>query len=165
LLELMKDEELIKKTKPHSASFLSSSIFWVGIITVLISVHFRLVYAAKFLSILLLMVGFVLITLGSLRRTWAHTYYLTDKRIVSHYSFIRKLHREVFLENIVDIEVEQGLFGKIAGYADVWLYGYQKGWVIGRMRGVHLGDSHIITNRAWKKSVEKIKQKALDVEN
>jgi hypothetical protein len=165
VIELLKDEELIKKTKPHSASFLSSSIFWIGIITVVISIYGILVHIANLIVVSLLIVGFVLIALGDLRRVWAHTYYITNKRIVSHYAFIRKLHREIYLENIVDVKVEQGIFGKISGYTDVWLYGYQKGWVIGRMRGVHLGDCHIITNRAWKTAVEALKQKPLEVEN
>jgi hypothetical protein len=158
LIELLKEEELIKKTKPHSASFLSSSIFWIGIATVLVSVNFSLAYS-KF-WFLLSLAGFVFIGLGDFRRVWAHHYYLTDKRIISSYSFIRKLHREVFFENIVEVKVEQGIFGKICGYADVWLYGYQKGWVIGRMRGVHLGDCHIITNRAWKNTIGKIKERS-----
>lgn len=165
MLELLKDEELIKKTKPHSASFLSSSIFWIGVITLVFSIYCISVHIANLIVVSLVIAGFVLIALGDLRRVWAHNYYITNKRIISHYAFIRKLHREIYLDNIVDVKVEQGIFGKISGYTDVWLYGYQKCWVIGRMRGVHLGDSHIITNRAWKKAVERLKQQPLEVEN
>ena len=79
MIELLKDEELIKKTKPHSTSFLSSSIFWIGIITVVISIYGILVHIANLIVVSLLIVGFVLIALGDLRRVWAHTYYITNK--------------------------------------------------------------------------------------
>ena len=35
---------------------------------------------------------------------------------------------------------------------DIWLFGYRKEWIVGRIRGVKFGDYRIITNKAWKKN-------------
>ena len=51
---------------------------------------------------------------------------------------------------MMEARVLQDIFGKACGYADVWLYGNQDGWVVGRMRGVRLGDSYIVVSKALK---------------
>jgi len=89
--------------------------------------------------------------LSYLRRVSAYTFYFTSHRVVSNYSFLRKAYREIRYDKMIDVKVLQDLFGKACGYADVWMYGYQNGWVVGRMRGVRLGDSYIVVNKAWKK--------------
>jgi len=150
MFQLEPEEEIIKKTKPHSASFLSSAMFWVGVLILFLSVASGLVAISIFTRFLMGGVSFLLIGLGYLRRVSAYTFYLTDRRVVSNYSFLRKAHREIYYDKLLDVMVEQGIFGKTCGYADVWLYGYQNGWVVGRMRGVRLGDCRIIVNRAWK---------------
>ena len=96
-------------------------------------------------------VGLVLIGLSYLRRVNAYTYYFTNRRVASTYKFLRAAYREIYFENTKEVRVLQDIFGRACGYADVWFYGYQNGWVVGRMRGVRLGDSFIVVNKAWTK--------------
>jgi len=145
---LQPEEKLIKKTKPHTASFLSSPIFWIAIIIILIGLS-RGLRSFPFIRILLVTIGSFGVLLSYIRRVHAYTFFFTDKRIVSHYRFLRKAHREIYYQNLKESKIIQGLFGKISGYTDLWLYGYQEGWVVGRMRGVSLGDTTIILTKAW----------------
>jgi hypothetical protein len=154
MLKLEPEEEIIKKTGPHSVSFLSSPIFWIGALALLLGFVNLEVAISVFVTVILVGAGLFLIGLSYLRRVWAYTFYFTDRRVVSSYSFLRKVYREIYYSKMIDVMVEQGIFGKASGYADVWLYGYQRGWVVGRMRGVRLGDCHIIVNRAWKQEVK-----------
>ena len=151
LLQLEPEEELIKTTKPHSASVLSSPMFLIGIILLLIVIPLGLIARFPLIRISLAVFSLLLIGVSYLRRVTAYTFHFTTKRVVSDYSFLRKNHREIDYDKIFDVKVLQDLFGKACGYADVWMYGYQNGWVVGRMRGVRLGDSFIIVNKAWKK--------------
>jgi hypothetical protein len=150
MFQLEPGEEMIRKTKPHSASFLSSIAFWAGVLILFLGVARGFVAIFDFTVVLLVGAGFLLIGLGYIRGVSAYTFYLTDRRVVSNYSFLRKARREIYYDKMIDAMVVQGIFGKTCGYADVWLYGYQSGWIVGRMRGVRLGDSHIIVNKAWK---------------
>jgi hypothetical protein len=52
---------------------------------------------------------------------------------------------------MIEVQVVQDIFGKAFGYAELWIFGKQNGWVVGRMRGIRLGDTSIVVNRAWKK--------------
>jgi PH (Pleckstrin Homology) domain-containing protein len=154
LFKLEPGEQMIKKTKPHSASFLSSPLFWVGVIIfVLGSVDGSL---GGLVRILLVAIGVGLIGLAYLRRINAYTLYFTDRRIVSSYSFLRKAYREMYYEKMFEAKVIQGIFGRVAGYADLWLYGYQQGLVVGRMRGVRIGDCQIVLAKAWKDKIKYI---------
>lgn len=94
------------------------------------------------------------IGLSYIRRVSAYTFYFTNRRVVSNYSFLRKAYREIYYDKMMDVKVLQDIFGKACGYADVWLYGYQNGWVVGRMRGVRLGDSYIVVNKAWENNIK-----------
>jgi len=143
-------EETIKRTKPHSASFLGSPIFWVGMLSFALGIATGLATIFILIGVLMIGAGLCFILISYLRRVLAYTFLFTDRRVVSDYSFLRKVHREIFYDKMLDVMVEQGMFGKALGYADVWLYGYQNGWIVGRMRGVRLGDCRIILNRAWK---------------
>ena len=151
LLQLEPKEELIKTTKPHSASVLSSPMFLIGILLLLLVIPIGLTLRFPIIRISLTVLSFLLIGVSYIRRVTAYTFYFTTKRVVSDYSFLRKNHREIDYDKIFDVQVLQDLSGKACGYADVWIYGYQNGWVVGRMRGVRLGDSFIIVNKAWKK--------------
>ena len=152
MFQLEPEEELIKTTKPHSASFLSSPMFLIGVLLLLLLIPTGLIVRFAFIRILLVAIGLLLIGISYLRRVAAYTFHFTTKRVISDYSFLRKNHREIYFDKIIDVKVLQDLFGKAGGYADVWMYGYQDGWVVGRMRGVRLGDSFIIVNKAWKKN-------------
>lgn len=152
MFQLEPEEELIKTTKPHSASFLSSPMFLIGALLILLLIPTGLIVRFAFIRISLVAIGLLLIGISYLRRVAAYTFHFTTKRVISDYSFLRKNHREINFDKIIDVKVLQDLFGKACGYADVWMYGYQNGWVVGRMRGVRLGDSFIILNKAWKKN-------------
>jgi hypothetical protein len=108
------------------------------------------------IRLLLVTAGVSLICLTYLRRINAYSLYFTDRRIVSSYSFIRRAYREIYYDKMVEAKVVQGILGKMAGYADLWLYGYQQGWVVGRMRGVRIGDCEIVLTRAWKDKIGNI---------
>jgi hypothetical protein len=152
LFKLESGEQLIKKTKPHSASFISSPLFWVGLL------FFALGAVGKplgdIIRLSLIIIGVVLISLAYLRRVNAYTLYFTDRRVVSSYSFLRKNYREIYYDKIFETKLIQGLFGRVAGYTDLWIYGYQQGWVIGRMRGIRLGDCQTVLAKAWKEKIE-----------
>ena len=154
LLNVETGENIIKKTKPHSASFLGSPMFWFGLflgILGLATVPFWVL-----IRLLLIIAGFSLMCLAYLRRITAYTLYFTDRRMVSTYSFIRKAYREIYYDKMVEAKAIQGTIGKMAGYADLWLYGYQKGWFIGRIRGVRMDDCEIVLNKAWKDKIGNI---------
>ncbi len=151
LFKLEPEEEIIKITKPHSASFLGSPMFLVGGLLLFLGAPRWLLATHVFIRILFVGVGLLLIGISYLRRVSAYTFTFTNRRVVSRYSFIRKAYREIWYDKIMEVKVLQDIFGKACGYADVWMYGYQNGWVVGRMRGVRLGDSYIIVNKAWKK--------------
>lgn len=144
-------EELIKKTKPHSASFLSSPTFMMGALFLLLGIPKGLFSNNLLIRGLLVGAGLLLIGASYVRRVLAYTLYFTDRRVVSDYSFLRKNYREIYYDKTIEVQVVQDIFGKAFGYAEVWLFGKQNGWVVGRMRGVRLGDSYIVVNKAWKK--------------
>jgi len=145
---------MIRKTKPHSASFLSSPLFWVGMLIFASGlVDGSLVGLAR---ILLMAIGIGFVGLAYLRRINAYTLYFTDRRIVSSYSFLRKAYREIYYDKMFEAKIIQGIFGRVAGYTDLWVYGYQQGWVVGRMRGVRLGDCQIVLAKAWKDKIKDI---------
>ena len=151
MLKLEPEEELIKITKPHSASFLSSPAFLLGALIMILGISRGLFPSHVIVRIMLIGAGLLLVGLSYFRRVSAYTFYFTSHRVVSNYSFLRKAYREIRYDKMMDVKVLQDLFGKACGYADVWMYGYQNGWVVGRMRGVRLGDSYIVVNKAWKK--------------
>ena len=152
MFKLEPEEEIIKTTKPHSASFLSSPMFLIGALVLTLGTVRGLLTTHLFLRMLLTGVGLILIGISYLRRVSAYTFYFTNRRVISTYSFLRKSYREIHYDKTIDVKVMQDVFGKACGYADVWLYGYQTGWVVARMRGVRLGDTHIVLNKAWNKS-------------
>jgi hypothetical protein len=154
LFNLESGEQMIKKTKPHSASFLGSPLFWFGLLVGALGLATRPL--GGLIRLLLVTAGVSLICLAYLRRINAYSLYFTDRRIVSSYSFIRRAYREIYYDKMVEAKVVQGILGKMAGYADLWLYGYQQGWVIGRMRGVRIGDCEIVLTRAWKDKIGNI---------
>lgn len=145
------DEELIKKTKPHSAAFLSSPTFIVGALLILLGIPRGFFSSNLLIRSLLIGVGLLLIGASYLRRVSAYTLYFTDRRIVSDYSFLRKNYREISYDKMIEVQVVQDIFGRAFGYAELWIFGKQNGWVVGRMRGIRLGDTRIVVNRAWKK--------------
>ncbi len=145
---------MIRKTKPHSASFLSSPLFWVGMLIFALGLVDGLL--GGLLRILLAAIGVGFVGLAYLRRINAYTLYFTDRRIVSSYSFLRKAYREIYYDKMFEAKIIQGIFGRVAGYADLWVYGYQQGWVVGRMRGVRLGDCQIVLAKAWKEKIKDI---------
>ena len=153
-LKLEVGEEIIKITKPHSAAFLSSPIFWVGAFLLIHWLPIGPLAAFAFIRFLIGGTGLLLIVLAYVRRVFAYTFYFTDQRIISVYSFLRRAYREIYFDKLIEVKVLQGILGKICGYADLWLYGHQEGWVVGRMRGVHLGDCPIVVSRAWQNKAE-----------
>ena len=150
MFRLEQGEELIKKTKPHSASFLSSPTFIVGATILLIGIPRGFFTNSNFIRIVFIATGLVLIGISYLRRVAAYTFYFTNRRVVSKYSLLRKAYREIYYDKTMDVKVLQDVVGKVCGFADVWLYGNQDGWIVGRMRGVRLGDSYIVVNKGWK---------------
>ena len=157
MVSLNPGEEVIRKTKPHPASCLGSVICWVGILIFLLGIFGQLTVNFDLMGLLLLGTGSLLIGVSYMRRVFGYTFHLTNQRVISDYSFLRKAHREISYEEMVDVMVEQGVFAKIFGYVDVWMYGYRKDWIVGRMRGVRLGDCHLIKNKAWKNKINKEK--------
>ena len=151
LFKLEPEEEIIKITKPHSASFLGSPMFLVGALLLFLGTPRWLLATHVFIRILFVGVGLLLIGISYLRRVSAYTFTFTNRRVVSRYSFIRKAYREIWYDKMMEVKVLQDVFGKACGYADVWMYGYQNGWVVGRMRGVRLGGRYVVVNKAWKK--------------
>ena len=126
-------------------------MFLVGALALVLGVPRGLVANSILARALFCGVGLILVGLSYLRRVNSYTYYFTDRRVASSYMFLRKAYREVYFDNTKEVKVLQDIFGKACGYADVWLYGYKNGWIVGRMRGVRLGDSSIVVNKAWKK--------------
>ena len=153
--ELEPGEQLVKKTKPNAASFMGSPLFWLGLLLLLSGLALRPL--GGLVRLVLLVVGACLIGLAYMRRVQAYTLYFTDRRLVSHFSFLRKTYRQIYYDKMLDAKLVQGPLGKIAGYADLWLYGYQQGWVVGRMRGVRIGDCEIVLTKAWKDKIASIK--------
>jgi hypothetical protein len=151
LFKMEPGEELIKTTRPHSASFLSSPMFMVGVIIVVLGIPIGFFTISFFVRAVLIGVGLLLIGVSYLRRVSAYTLYFTDRRVVSSYSLLRKNYREIYYDKTMEVRIVQDIFGKAFGYAEVWLFGKQNGWVVGRMRGVRLGDTYIVVNKAWKK--------------
>ena len=145
------DEELIKKTKPHSAAFLSSPTFMVGALLFLLGIPRGFFSSNRLIRGLLIGVGLLLLGASYVRRVSAYALYFTDRRVVSAYSFLRKNYREIYYDKMIEVQVVQDIFGKAFGYAELWIFGKQNGWVVGRMRGIRLGDTHIVVNRVWKK--------------
>ena len=154
MFKLERDEEIIKKTKPHSASFLSSPMFLIGALILLLAIPKGLLAGHSLIRIAFAVVGFLFVGLSYVRRVHAYTFYFTNRRVVSSYSFLRKAYREIYYDKTMEVRVLQDILANACGYADVWLYGYQNGWVVGRMRGVRLGDSYIVTNKGWSKQLE-----------
>ena len=150
MITLKPGEEIIRETKPHSTSFLGSPNFWVGIIIVIFGVYWGINVNNIFSILTSMVIGLIIIIFSYIRRVAAYKFYITNKRIISNYKFIRKLYREISYDEIIDIVIQKGLFAKMFGYADIWLFGYRKEWIVGRMRGVRFGDCVIITNKAWK---------------
>jgi uncharacterized membrane protein YdbT with pleckstrin-like domain len=153
LFKLEPGEELIKTTKPHSAAFLSSPLFIIGALLLVVGVPKDFFTNVLFIRALLIGAGLLLIGVAYLRRVLAYTFYFTDRRVASNYSLLRKNYREISYDKTMEVQVVQDIFGKAFGYAEVWLYGKQNGWVVGRMRGVRLGDTYIVVNKAWKEEV------------
>lgn len=153
MFELQPKEELIKKTKPNKAAFLSSPTFWIAILLIFIGLT-RGLRSFPIIRIILITAGSIGVLLSYIRRVQAYTFYFTNKRIVSNYSFLRKAYREIYYPNIIESKIIQGPFGKVSSYSDLWIYGYQEGWVVARMRGVSLGDATIILTKAWQKKID-----------
>lgn len=151
MLTLKTGEEIIRVTKPHMASFLGSPNFWVGITILFFGIFWGFHLDDVLPGFVFSTIGFLLIIFSYVRRVGGYKFYLTNQRIVSNYRFVRKLNREIAYDEIIDIVVEKGVFGKLFGYSDIWLFGYRKEWIVGRMRGVRFGDCVIIANKAWKK--------------
>lgn len=154
MFNLEPGEQIIKKTKPHSASFFGSPMFCIGLILFFIALTTRPI--GGLIRLILIFAGISLIGLAYLRRVNAYTLIFTDRRMVSSYSFINKAYREIYYDKMVEAKAIQGIFGKMVGYADLWLYGYQNGWVVGRMRGVRVGDCEIVLAKAWKEKIGNI---------
>lgn len=154
MITLESGEEIIRVTKPHIVSFLSSYYFWGGIGSLILGVFLGLSLDDVLFSFVLGGIGCLLIVFSYIRRVGGYNFYLTNRRIISDYKFVRKLHREIAYDEIIDIVLEKGVFGKMFGYSDIWLFGYRKEWIVGRMRGVRFGDSVIISKKAWKKMKE-----------
>ena len=152
MLTLESGEEIIRVTKPHVASILGSPYFWGGITLLILGFFLGLFLDGVFFGSVLSGISFLLIIFGYIRRVGGYKFYLTNRRIISDYKFVRKLHREISYDEIIDIVLEKGVFGKMFGYSDIWLFGYRKEWIVGRMRGVCFGDCVVITNKAWKKN-------------
>jgi hypothetical protein len=153
LFKLEPGEKLIKKTKPHSAAFLSSPLFIIGASVLVIGIPRGFFASSLLIRGLLIGAGLLLIGFAYVRRVSAYTFYFTDRRVVSDYSLVRKNYREIYYDKMMEVQVVQDVFGKAFGYAEVWLFGKQNGWVIGRMRGVRLGDTYIVINKAWREEV------------
>jgi hypothetical protein len=150
MFELDSAEEIIKKTKPHAASFLSSPLFWIGVLFLFLGLIEVFLMSSPFVGVILSCASVLLIAVSYLRRVASYTFVFTDIRVVSSYSFIRKAYREIYYDRVISAKMMQGILGRISGYGDVWFYGYQNGWIVGRMRGVSLGDWEIVANKAWK---------------
>ena len=131
MISLEKGEEIIRVTKPHGLSFVDSVYFWLGGFFVLVAFSSRLRLNFGLFSFILIVIGLLLVVFSYIRRVAGYMFYLTNHRIVSDYRFIRKLHREVSYDELVDVVEEKRLFGKIFGYSDVWLFGYRKDWIVG----------------------------------
>ena len=58
MFKLEPGEQMIKKTKPHSASFLSSPLFWIGILIIVVGLIGR--HLGGLIQILLITIGVVL---------------------------------------------------------------------------------------------------------
>ncbi len=153
MFKLEPSEELIKRTKPHSAAFLSSPLFIIGMLILIIGIPKGFFVSSLIIRSLLIGLGLLLVGVAYLRRVLAYTFYFTDHRVVSCFSFFRKNYKEIYYDKTVEVQVVQDIFGRAFGYAEVWLFGKQNGWVVGRMRGVRLGDTYIIVNKAWKEEV------------
>ena len=154
LINLRPEEVIIKTTRPHPASFLGSPYFWIGLCISIFGIGRGARIGFRFVGILLVIIGCLFIGFSYIRRVFGYKYFLTNQRIISKYRFLRKLSREISYEELKDTMIEQGIFAKIFGYTDVWLYGHRNEWIVGRMRGVSLGDWHIIKNKAWNKKLE-----------
>ena len=151
MFRVEKGEELIKKTRPHAASFVSSPAFMVGVLLLVLGLPKGLFSSNLLVRFLLVGAGLLLVGVSYLRRVLAYTLYFTDRRVVSEYSLFRKNYREIYYNKTIEVQIVQDIFGKALGYAEVWIFGKQNGWVVGRMRGVRFGDTYIVVNKAWKK--------------
>ena len=104
MFELQPKEELIKKTKPNKAAFLSSPTFWIAVLLIFIGLT-RGLQSFPIIRIILITAGSIGVLLSYIRRVQAYTFYFTNKRIVSNYAFLREAHREINYQNIKESKI------------------------------------------------------------
>ena len=88
MLTFKPGEEIIRETKPHSASFLGSPNFWAGMLIFLFGVLWGFRLDDILVSFVLSVMGFLLIGFSYVRRVGGYKFYLTNQRIISNYRCI-----------------------------------------------------------------------------
>lgn len=127
--KLLENENLLKTTKTHDfcikISKLFLTIFAIPIVLFVISIpltiaHHNAIDGTITFGIICL---FMLVPIStSIKRITQETT-ITNKRVILNSGWINKTTTEIIPEKIESITVEQGLFGKMYGFGNVYIHG------------------------------------------
>jgi len=110
----MQGEELVKTLKPEKLAFLSYFLISGLFLLVGLGLTF-LFWMAGIIFIIIGVIG-IIVTFFYLN---AFTYHITNKRIIVYKKFITISSRQVQYDDLSDVVVDQGIFGRIFGFGNV----------------------------------------------
>ncbi|MEM3615328.1 MAG: PH domain-containing protein, partial [Candidatus Methanomethylicia archaeon] len=99
---------------------MKSSIKWLvtGILMVAIPIIVEMKIEIITKTTMGVILGIIWLALSNMYRK-AHTYYITNERVISEYKFLREKHREINYQYLSDIIVEKGIIGRILNIGTV----------------------------------------------
>ena len=113
---LLKDEQVLYRTKPHIMVFYATFI-WV--IAILFLCNFT--FSPLFIKMVLLITAFTFTR--DLVKYYFTEYVITNKRVLTKAGFIRRQVFEVFLNKIEGIYIDQGIFGRMLNFGTLIIIG------------------------------------------
>ncbi|MCC2645192.1 MAG: hypothetical protein K0R94_970 [Burkholderiales bacterium] len=108
---LINDESIIQKTKPHWVLFLGPAIT----ITLGLLIHSSVGNFLAFIGLLYAIRGFILYTTSE--------FGITNKRVVAKFGFIKRISLEIMLSKVEGISVDQSIWGRLMGYGTIRING------------------------------------------
>jgi uncharacterized membrane protein YdbT with pleckstrin-like domain len=102
-------EKVLGFYQPHPLAFFRS--YSLGFI-------FLLLVIIPYLGVFFLILGLIIIVLTYFYQK-AHKYWITNKRIIIVKTFLWRDVREIAYNNIVDLVVQQGIFGRIFNFGTI----------------------------------------------
>jgi uncharacterized membrane protein YdbT with pleckstrin-like domain len=108
---LINDESIIQKTKPHWVLFLGPAIT----ITLGLLIHSSVGNFLAFIGLLYAIRGFIWYTTSE--------FGITNKRVVAKFGFIKRISLEIMLSKVEGISVDQSIWGRLMGYGTIRING------------------------------------------